>query len=134
MNTFLMILLLALVLVAIVALPKLFGGKDNTASPQDNPATAPPRTAQLASLRDIDASPLARWICDQGCAQTGIDLRGDAMALTRILEAAQQAQADIDSHGEAKISLPYIAADSKGPRHLELRITRDGAATLRRRL
>ena len=56
--------------------------------------------------------------------QTGIDLRKDAMALQRIKEAAERAKHELSSCEETDISLPFIAADDAGPKHLALSITR----------
>jgi molecular chaperone DnaK len=56
--------------------------------------------------------------------QTGIDVRKDAMALQRIREAAERAKHELSSCEETDISLPFIAADEAGPKHLTLSITR----------
>jgi molecular chaperone DnaK len=56
--------------------------------------------------------------------QSGIDLRKDAMALQRIKEAAERAKHELSSCEETDISLPFIAADDSGPKHLALSITR----------
>ena len=54
----------------------------------------------------------------------GIDLRGDAMALQRIREAAERAKHELSSCDETDISLPFIAADSEGPKHLATSLSR----------
>src|SRR5258705_477189 len=56
--------------------------------------------------------------------QSGIDVRSDAMALQRIKEAAERAKHELSSCEETDISLPFIAADDSGPKHLALSITR----------
>jgi molecular chaperone DnaK len=56
--------------------------------------------------------------------QTGIDLSQDKMALQRIREAAEKAKMELSSLKETEISLPFIYADEKGPRHLHMTITR----------
>jgi len=56
--------------------------------------------------------------------QTGIDVRKDAMALQRIREAAERAKHELSSCEETDVSLPFIAADDSGPKHLALSITR----------
>jgi molecular chaperone DnaK len=56
--------------------------------------------------------------------QAGIDVRKDAMALQRIREAAERAKHELSSCEETDISLPFIAADEGGPKHLTLSITR----------
>jgi molecular chaperone DnaK len=56
--------------------------------------------------------------------ESGIDLRGDPMALQRIKEAAERAKHELSSCEETDISLPFIAADESGPRHLATSLTR----------
>ena len=51
-------------------------------------------------------------------AETGIDLRQDPMALQRIKEASERAKHELSSCEQTDISLPFIAADDSGPKHL----------------
>ncbi len=53
-----------------------------------------------------------------------IDLRRDKMALQRIREAAEKAKHELSSLEETTISLPFIAVDSTGPKHINMKITR----------
>jgi molecular chaperone DnaK len=55
---------------------------------------------------------------------TGIDVRGDKMALQRLKEAAERAKHELSSSVETNVNLPFIAADAKGPKHLNLTLTR----------
>ncbi|MCH8884580.1 MAG: molecular chaperone DnaK, partial [SAR324 cluster bacterium] len=54
----------------------------------------------------------------------GIDLRNDKMALQRLKEAAEKAKHELSSSMETEINLPFITADSSGPKHMNIRITR----------
>ena len=54
----------------------------------------------------------------------GQDLRGDKMALQRLREAAEKAKHELSSSMETAVNLPFIAADSSGPKHLELSLSR----------
>lgn len=54
----------------------------------------------------------------------GIDLREDAMALQRIREAAERAKHELSSCEETDLSLPFIAANDAGPRHLSVTLSR----------
>lgn len=54
----------------------------------------------------------------------GIDLSKDKMALQRLREAAEKAKIELSSMSETSISLPFITADSSGPKHLEMTLTR----------
>ena len=54
----------------------------------------------------------------------GIDLSNDRQALQRLREAAEKAKIELSSMKETEINLPYITADSSGPKHLQLKLTR----------
>jgi len=56
--------------------------------------------------------------------ESGIDLRGDPMALQRIKESSERAKHELSSCEQTDISLPFIAADDSGPRHLTTSLTR----------
>ena len=53
-----------------------------------------------------------------------IDLRGDAMALQRLKEAAEKAKIELSQQMETTVNLPFITADQSGPKHLALTLTR----------
>jgi len=57
--------------------------------------------------------------------ESGIDLRGDAMALQRLKEAAERAKQELSSSTTTDVNLPFISADENGPRHLEICLTRE---------
>jgi len=54
----------------------------------------------------------------------GIDLSADAMALQRLYEAAEKAKIELSTTQETQINLPFITADSSGPKHLDTRLSR----------
>jgi molecular chaperone DnaK len=56
--------------------------------------------------------------------ETGIDTRTDAMALQRIKEAAERAKHELSSCDATDVSLPFIAADESGPKHLATSLDR----------
>ena len=55
----------------------------------------------------------------------GVDLTQDKMALQRLKEASEKAKCELSSVLETEIHLPFIAADSSGPKHLRKKISRD---------
>jgi molecular chaperone DnaK len=67
---------------------------------------------------------LINHIADEFKKEQGIDLRGDAMALQRLREAAEKAKKELSSSQATDINLPFITADSSGAKHLQLSITR----------
>jgi len=69
-------------------------------------------------LRIID------YLADEFKKDQGIDLRNDKMALQRLKEAAEKAKMELSSSMETDINLPFITADSSGPKHLNIKIGR----------
>ena len=53
---------------------------------------------------------------------TGIDLSSDAMAMQRVKEAAEAAKCELSTAEVAEVSLPFIAADHSGPKHLQMEL------------
>ena len=69
-------------------------------------------------LRVID------FLCDEFKRSQGIDLHNDPLALQRLKEAAEKAKIELSSSQQTDINLPYITADSSGPKHLNLKLSR----------
>ncbi|MHC1781663.1 MAG: molecular chaperone DnaK [Anaerolineaceae bacterium] len=67
---------------------------------------------------------IVTWAADAFKKDQGIDLREDKQALQRLREAAEKAKIELSSIAETTISLPYITADSDGPRHLDKKLNR----------
>ena len=64
------------------------------------------------------------WLIEGFQVETGIDLRGDRMALQRLKEAAERAKCELSASDESPINLPFISADRSGPRHLARNLNR----------
>ena len=64
------------------------------------------------------------WLADKFKKNEGIDLRKDPMALQRLKEAAESAKKELSSSKQTEINLPFITADSSGPKHLNITLTR----------
>ncbi|MCX7792375.1 MAG: molecular chaperone DnaK, partial [Chloroflexaceae bacterium] len=64
------------------------------------------------------------WLADEFRKEQGVDLRQDRMALQRLKEAAEKAKMELSSVGQTEINLPFITADSSGPKHLSVTLTR----------
>ncbi|MDD5589967.1 MAG: molecular chaperone DnaK [Candidatus Portnoybacteria bacterium] len=67
---------------------------------------------------------LTDYIADQFKKDSGIDLRNDKMAMIRLKEAAEKAKIELSSTMETDLNLPFITADTSGPKHLAMKITR----------
>src|ERR1700722_7779354 len=64
------------------------------------------------------------WLVSDFKKAQGIDLSADPMALQRLYEAAEKAKIELSTTQETQINLPFITADSSGPKHLDMRLTR----------
>jgi len=67
---------------------------------------------------------IVNWAADQFQSEQGIDLRQDRQSLQRLREAAEKAKIELSSVMETEINLPYVTADSSGPKHLIEKLTR----------
>jgi molecular chaperone DnaK len=64
------------------------------------------------------------WLASEFKKGQGIDLKNDPMALQRLYEAAEKAKIELSTAQESQINLPFITADTSGPKHLDVRLTR----------
>ena len=64
------------------------------------------------------------WMADEFKQSEGIDLKEDPMALQRLKEAGESAKRELSSSKQTDINLPFITADSTGPKHLNMTLTR----------
>ena len=67
---------------------------------------------------------VTKYITDEYKKTEGIDLTNDAMAMSRIVEAAEQAKVELSNVSTTDINLPYITATESGPKHLNIQLTR----------
>ncbi|MCZ0940547.1 MAG: molecular chaperone DnaK [Caldilineaceae bacterium] len=67
---------------------------------------------------------IVRWLIDEFKREQMIDLGQDRQALQRLREAAEKAKIELSSTPQTEINLPFITADSTGPKHLQLTLTR----------
>src|SRR5687767_4754381 len=72
---------------------------------------------------DLDTR-IIEWLADGFQASQGVDLRQDKMALQRLKEAAEKAKIELSSAVETEVNLPFVTADAKGPKHLNVLLTR----------
>jgi molecular chaperone DnaK len=64
------------------------------------------------------------WLVDNFKKDYGIDLSQDRMALQRLRDAAEKAKIELSSTQSTDINLPFITADSSGPKHMQYNLTR----------
>lgn len=64
------------------------------------------------------------FLAEEFKKEQGIDLKSDRQALQRLRDAAEKAKIELSSTQEASVSIPFVTADSSGPKHLEMRLSR----------
>lgn len=67
---------------------------------------------------------IVNYLADEFKKESGIDLRGDRLALQRLNEAAEKAKIELSSATQTDVNLPFITADATGPKHLNIKLTR----------
>jgi molecular chaperone DnaK len=73
--------------------------------------------------RDFDQL-VINWLIEKFKKDDGMDLSKDPLALQRIKEAAEKAKIELSSALDTEINLPFISADSSGPKHLLYKLSR----------
>jgi molecular chaperone DnaK len=73
--------------------------------------------------RDMDER-LTNYVLDRFKQESGVDLRGDSMAMQRLREAVEVVKIELSSVLQTNLNLPYITADASGPKHLSMTLTR----------
>ena len=56
--------------------------------------------------------------------ESGVDISADPLAMQRLKEAAEKAKIELSTQQQTEVNLPYITADSSGPKHLNIKLTR----------
>ena len=64
------------------------------------------------------------FLCKEFKREQGMDLHNDPLAMQRLKEAAEKAKMELSSSEQTDINIPYVTADSAGPKHLNVRLTR----------
>jgi molecular chaperone DnaK len=64
------------------------------------------------------------YLADEFKKDQGIDLRGDPLAMQRLKDAAEKAKIELSSSQQTDVNLPYVTADAKGPKHLNVKLSR----------
>jgi hypothetical protein len=95
---------------------------DASLFPRRPPASRPASTAR-AGGREAEA--VIHWLLTQAFEQTGVRVADDRLAYDRIVQAAHKALQDLKTQTAVTISLPFLTADASGPKHFEIRLTRE---------
>jgi molecular chaperone DnaK len=67
---------------------------------------------------------IVSWLTSEFKREHGIDLGNDAMARQRLVEASERAKCELSTSLQTEINLPFITADSSGPKHFSMNLTR----------
>ena len=72
---------------------------------------------------DVDKA-VMDYILGEFKRQTGVEISGDRMAMSRLKEAAEKAKIELSTLMSTDIDLPFLTSDASGPKHLRLTLTR----------
>ncbi len=72
---------------------------------------------------DMDNT-VTEWIAAEFQKESGVNVRGDKMAMQRVRDAAEKAKIELSSTIETQVNLPFLTATHEGPKHLTLQLTR----------
>lgn len=64
------------------------------------------------------------YLVEEFKKEQGVDLKEDKQALQRLRDASEKAKVELSTTAEAEINIPFITADSSGPKHLVHKLTR----------
>lgn len=64
------------------------------------------------------------YLAEEFKKESGMDLKGDPLAMQRLKEAGEKAKVELSSAQQTDVNLPYITADATGPKHLNVKVTR----------
>lgn len=78
---------------------------------------------------DVDII-ILKWVVEEFKKQSGMDLTPNKEAIQRVREAAEKAKIELSSTTNTNINIPYITADSSGPKHLNIDISRKKLETM----
>ena len=78
---------------------------------------------------DFDSA-LIDYLVDEFKKDQDVNLKGDSLAMQRLKEAAEKAKIELSSAQSTEVNLPYITADSNGPKHLVVTISRSKLESL----
>ena len=78
---------------------------------------------------DFDIA-LVKHILAEFKKDTGLNLSGDAMAVQRVREAAEEAKIELSSTTQTEVNLPFIGMDASGPKHINLKLLRSQSESL----
>ncbi|HVX90507.1 MAG TPA: molecular chaperone DnaK [Candidatus Paceibacterota bacterium] len=73
--------------------------------------------------KDLDQK-IINWLADEFKKQSGVDVRGDALARQRLDEAAEKAKIELSTAMETEVNIPFITSTDAGPQHLLIKMTR----------
>ena len=72
---------------------------------------------------DVDRA-IMTYLIEEFKRQTGVDVSGDRMAMSRLKDGAEKAKIELSTLMSTDIDLPFLTADASGPKHLHMTLTR----------
>ena len=83
----------------------------------------------LGGIEDFDNT-IVEYLLSEFKKENGIDLKSDKLALQRLKESAEKAKIELSSAAQTEINLPFITADKTGPKHINMKMTKQNLKLL----
>lgn len=115
--------------VAVLSFALILWGRRHEAAPPSEAPNTPVRSNTMGTREERASQPLVNWLLERAFEQTGIRVADDALARERIAQAAVKAMEELRARGSATISLPFLTADARGPRHFNIQFKRKADST-----
>ena len=122
------VIIFAIVAVAVIFVLVRWGFRHEASAPVDAPR-APARSSTMAAREERESYPLVNWLLDRAFEQTGVKVADDPLARERIVQAAINATEELRTGRSATISLPFLTADARGPKHFNVQFKRKPDST-----
>jgi len=118
-----------LAVAAVVGFAVIRWGRHHSADPPAEAPAVPVRSNAMAARGGRESQPLVNWLLDRAFEETGFKVADDPLGRDRIEQAAVKAMEDLRSGGSATISLPFLVADARGPKHFSIEFKRNMDST-----
>jgi hypothetical protein len=125
MNFYFVLIVLAVTVVVIAYVLGAYLNRRASGPPQPRSWRVQPPRALGQPSPEKETQALINWLLSQAFEQTGVKVADEPLAYQRIVEAARKAVQELRTRDAITVSLPFLTADASGPKHFEVRVTRE---------
>jgi hypothetical protein len=123
------VVVISVAVVVVVGFVLIRWGRRQEAAAPVEPAHRTVKNNFNAARGPGESQALVNWLLARADEETGIRVSGDSLARERIEQAAAKAVEELRSAASTTISLPFLAADARGPKHFAVDVRRNADGT-----